>query len=110
MKGETMVRKLLLWQTNKEAEGDEYPAFVLHFTDFSPSRKTPLTREVRVSSSREQMEGMWSALLEENIKKGWELHSSTTAEPKLAEVVPVEPPAAEAEAPAKPKKRAVKKK
>jgi hypothetical protein len=108
MKGETMVRKLLLWQTHKEAEGDDYPAYVLHFTDFSPSRKTPLTREVRVSSSREQMEGMWSALLEENIKKGWELHSSTTAEPKPAEVVPAEPPAPEA--PAKPKKRAAKKK
>ncbi len=110
MKGETMVRKLLLWKTNKEAEGDEYPAYVLHFTDFSPSRKTPLSREVRVSSSREQLESMWKALLEENIKKGWELHASTSAEPKPAEVeIPVADVPAKSASKTPAKKRAAKK-
>lgn len=66
----TMVRKLLLWKTNKEADGD-FPAYVLHFTDFSPGRKTPLEREIRVSSSREQIESLWNELFKENIVKGW---------------------------------------
>jgi hypothetical protein len=116
MKGETMVRKLVLWKTNKETEGEEFPAYVLHFTDFSPSRKTPLAREVRVSSSLDQMANLWSGLLEENIKKGWELHSSTTdsAAPATAPVVAASPPPVEVEtavtqAPAKPKPRSSKK-
>jgi hypothetical protein len=116
MKGETMVRKLVLWKTNKETEGEEFPAYVLHFTDFSPSRKNPLTREVRVSSSRDQMADLWRELLEENIKKGWELHSSTTeaVAPAAATVVPSGPgplleQTSETEVPLKPKKRAAKK-
>jgi ATP dependent DNA ligase C terminal region/ATP dependent DNA ligase domain len=79
MKGETMVRKLLLWKTNKETDSDEYPAYVLHYTDFSAARKTPLEREVRVSSSREQMDNLWREMLTENIKKGWELHSTAAS-------------------------------
>ena len=110
MKGETMVRKLVLWKTNKEIESEEYPAYVLHFTDCSPSRKNPLAREVRVSSSLEQMDSLWKEVLEENIKKGWELHTSTTTEPKPTVVEPAplpEPPQPE-EAPVKPKKKASK--
>jgi hypothetical protein len=70
LKGQTMVRKLLLWKTNKEAEG-RFPAFVVAYTDFSPNRKTPLEREIRVSNSREQIDALWKALAEENIVKGW---------------------------------------
>ncbi len=69
-RGQTMVRKLLMWKTNKETDGD-FPAYVLHFTDFSPGRKTPLEREVRVSNSREQIEQLWTTLFTENIVKGW---------------------------------------
>jgi hypothetical protein len=115
MKGETMVRKLVLWKTNKETDSDEFPAYVLHFTDFSPSRKTPMAREVRVSSSCEQVSDMWRQLLDENIKKGWELHSITTETMPAGAtaVVPAEsatPPeqVAVTEAPATPKKRAAK--
>jgi hypothetical protein len=118
MKGETMVRKLVLWKTNKESEGDDFPAYVLHFTDFSPSRKVPLAREVRVSSSLDQMTQLWSGLLDENIKKGWELHSITnepvplggtmlSSEP-AATSVPSEPaplPDQSAEPPAPPKRK-----
>jgi hypothetical protein len=106
MKGETMVRKLVLWKTNKDGDGSEYPAYVLHYTDFSPGRKTPLAREVRVSSSLEQMNNLWTGLLEENIKKGWEVYApAVTAVP--AEPVPAPEPTDAA--PAKPKKRASKK-
>jgi hypothetical protein len=71
LKGQTMVRKLVMWQTNKERETEDYPAFVTHFTDYSPNRKTPLEREIRVSSSREQMDDLWKELVDENITKGW---------------------------------------
>jgi hypothetical protein len=66
-----MIRKLVMWQTNKERETEDYPAFVTHFTDYSPNRKTPLEREIRVSSSREQMDDLWKELVDENITKGW---------------------------------------
>lgn len=73
LKGETMVRKFVVWRTNKEDESDEYPAFVLHYTDFSPNRKQPFAREVRVSNSSEQIQQLCDGLKEANIKKGWEL-------------------------------------
>jgi hypothetical protein len=71
LKGQTMVRKLVMWQTNKEREGDDFPAYVIHSTDFSPNRKTPLEREIRVSSSREQIEQLWKELAAEAFTKGW---------------------------------------
>jgi hypothetical protein len=83
-KGETMVRKFVTWKTNKENESDEYPAFVLHFTDFSPNRKDPLAREVRVSSSQEQINALLDEMIADNIKKGWELHSSDVADTRVA--------------------------
>jgi hypothetical protein len=100
MKGETMVRKLLMWKTNKEGDSEDYPAYVLHFTDFSPSRKTPLAREVRVSSSREQMDRLWLDLIEENVKKGWSLHASAdiAAKPAAAVIAAPAAPAASAAA------------
>lgn len=69
-KGATMVRKLVMWKTNKEAD-PAWPAYVVHFTDFSPGRKTPLEREIRISSSREQIEALYADLAKENIVKGW---------------------------------------
>jgi ATP-dependent DNA ligase len=69
-KGQTLVRKFLMWKTNKEDSG-EFPAYVLHFTDYSPTRKTPLEREIRVSSSREQIEALFTELHKENVVKGW---------------------------------------
>ena len=71
-KGETMVRKFVMWKTNKSEQSEEYPAYVIHFTDYSPNRATPLAREVRVSNSAEQIEQLWEAMKAENIKKGWE--------------------------------------
>jgi hypothetical protein len=82
-----MVRKFLLWKTNKELDAEHFPAYVVHYTDFSPNRKDPLAREVRVSSSLEQIGKLWDGLKEANIKKGWNLYSSseTSAEPQAAE-------------------------
>jgi len=98
MKDETMVRKFVMWKTNKGAEIEDYPSFVVHYTDFSPNRKTPLNRDVRVSSSPEQIQTLWSELKEANIKKGWDLHKTATVVPEVA--VPQEAPVQEE--PAKP--------
>ncbi len=71
LKGQTMVRKFVLIKTNKEDSGEEFPAYVLHYTDFSPNRKDPLSREVFVSNCEAQIQSMFITLKETNIKKGW---------------------------------------
>lgn len=101
LKGETMVRKFVLLKTNKETVSDEYPAYVLHFTDFSPNRKDALAREVLISNSFEQIESLYDSLKEENVKKGWTPHSGVVA---LAATTQA------AEAPAAKKPRATRKK
>ena len=55
LKGATMVRKLICWKTNKDEESRDFPAYVLHLTDFSPNRKAPLQHEICVSDSKEQI-------------------------------------------------------
>ena len=76
LKGKLMVRKFLAWKTNKENEGAEYPAFVVHYTDFSPGRKVPLDREVRISNSEQQILEIYEQLKKDNIKKGWSLYEA----------------------------------
>jgi hypothetical protein len=92
LKGESMVRKLVLWKTNKDQSADDFPAYVVHLTDFSPNRKDPLSREIRVSSSREQIEQLFEQLKTENIVKGWNAHAGVVA------ATPVSPPQEEVEA------------
>ena len=71
LKGGTMVRKLLMWQTNKSEVAPEHPDYVVLLTDYSPNRKTPLERDIRVSGSREQIEAQWAAWKAESFVKGW---------------------------------------
>jgi hypothetical protein len=97
LKGQTMVRKFLLWKTNKESSGDEFPAYVAHYTDFSPNRKDALAREIRVSSSRDQIEALFKGLKDENIKSGWQPLAAAAA----PEQIPAAAAAAKKEEPAK---------
>jgi hypothetical protein len=60
-----------MWQTNKACEGGDFPAYVVHLTDYSPNRKTALERDIRVSNSREQIDELWAELVREFIVKGW---------------------------------------
>jgi len=92
MKGTTMVRKLVMWQTNKLEEQDDFPAFVVHLTDFSANRKTPLEREIRVSNSRQQIDELWQEIFEDNITKGWVL--TATSGPAAAAPAKAAPPQA----------------
>jgi hypothetical protein len=100
LRGETMVRKFVLWKTNKETESDDFPAYVVHYTDFSPNRKTPLSREVRVSNSLEQVQSLRDNLREANIKKGWEPVTGSV-QPAATETPTVVEPAPERKKPAK---------
>ncbi len=71
-KGQTMVQKFLAWKTNKEDINPAYPAFVMHYTNFSAGRKDPLKRELRVAGSEESIMAHIEASIKKNIKKGWE--------------------------------------
>ena len=68
----TDVRKLVIWKTNKDGD---YPAYVVHWTDFSSTRKSPLDREVRLAPNEKMAFQIAENMIEENIKKGWNLVS-----------------------------------
>jgi len=75
-KGQTMVRKLVMWQTNKAAQlwadgPADFPAYVIACTDYSPGRAEPLQRDVRVSNSRAQIDALYDGLVKEKVVKGW---------------------------------------
>jgi len=71
LRGAMMVRKIIMWKTNKEEVSRDHPAYVIHLTDYSPNRKDPLQHDIRVSSSKKQIEGFWAMWEKEKFKKGW---------------------------------------
>ena len=77
-KDKTDVRKLVIWKTNKDDVDPQYPPYVVHWTDYSAGRKTPLTREVRPAPSLEAAQALADGLIESNIKKGWVESSPST--------------------------------
>ena len=71
MKENLMVRKLLLWKTNKE-DTSEFPAYVVYLTDFSPNRKTPLERDIKVASNEKTARKLFKEIAEKNFVSGWQ--------------------------------------
>lgn len=71
-KGGMAVRKLLVWSSGKENSWPGWPAWLIHFTDYSPDRKTPLERTLRTARDQQEAMAVADALVEANIKKGWE--------------------------------------
>ena len=71
MKGNKMVRKLLLWKTNKEDTPD-FPAFVVYLTDFSPNRQNPLERDIKIASTEKDARKLYEAMAAKNFIGGWE--------------------------------------
>lgn len=69
----TAVRKLLVWKTGKESQWPGWPAWIVHFTDYSPERKTPLERTLRTALNEADAMAVAADLIAENIKKGWEV-------------------------------------
>lgn len=70
-RGQTAVRKLLVWKTNKEDIEPTYPAYVVHWTDYSAGRATPLEREVRLAPTEKLAMSIADGMVSENIKTGW---------------------------------------
>jgi hypothetical protein len=46
--------------------------WVALYTDFSPTRKAMLKKDVKVSDSKKQIEQIYADEIAENVKKGWE--------------------------------------
>jgi hypothetical protein len=44
---------------------------VVHWTDYSSTRKSPLDREVRLAPNEEEAIKIATTMIAENIKKGW---------------------------------------
>ena len=65
------IQKFMVLKTNKEKLDQKYPAYVFCYTDFSPKRKDPLSREVKISNSKEQIMEIAKNYIDENVKKGW---------------------------------------
>jgi hypothetical protein len=71
-KGQTAVRKLVVWKTNKEKSTSTFPAYVVHWSDYSAGRATPLDKEVRLAPTEEEAMKIADGMIADNIKKGWE--------------------------------------
>lgn len=65
-----MVLKFTGWKTNKEKMG-EWPAYVLHTTNFSSNRQQHLTRDVEITDDYDQLLELHNKAVESNVKKGW---------------------------------------
>jgi len=70
-KDKLAVRKLLVWKTNKQESGQDFPSYVVHWTDYSPGRKAPLQRKVKVAPDEETATAIAQELLDKGVKKGW---------------------------------------
>ena len=71
-KGKKGVQKLIVLKTNKEKKEKSFPAFAVHWTDYSLSRKDPLKKEVWLSPDKNNAMKIAEKMIEEKIKKGWE--------------------------------------
>lgn len=65
-----MVLKFTGWKTNKEG-GGEWPAYVLHVTNFSSDRNDHLQREVNITDDYDQLFELLERAIDQNVRKGW---------------------------------------
>ncbi len=70
----TAVRKFVGLKTNRTL-AQNYPPYILYYTDFSAGRKEPLQTDINVAASEEKLRELLEKGKEENIKKGWEKKS-----------------------------------
>lgn len=70
-KKKIMVQKFVVWKTNKETVDPRYPGYVMHYTNFSSSRKQPLQTEVRISNNEAQIMEMAQQFVKSKVKRGW---------------------------------------
>ncbi|MFX1571786.1 MAG: hypothetical protein ACFFB0_03480 [Promethearchaeota archaeon] len=80
-KGDAMVRKFILWKTNK-SESYEYPKYVIYHLDYSKNRKEPLGRDIKGTNSESQAWELFNKTIESemigtsgSLKRGWNVYS-----------------------------------
>jgi ATP-dependent DNA ligase len=71
MRGNKMVRKLLMWKTNKEEDG-QFPAYVVYLTDFSPNRENALERDIKIAHTEKKAKEQFDLLAKKKFVGGWE--------------------------------------
>ncbi|MFC1609514.1 hypothetical protein ACFL6C_01020 [Myxococcota bacterium] len=71
-KGSLAVRKLVMWETQKNKVLSDFPAFVVHWTDYSSGRKDPLKRTVRLAPTKKIADEIAEEMIASEIKRGWE--------------------------------------
>ncbi len=70
-KGLVAVRKFISWKTNKENIDGNFPAYVFCFVDYSPGRKEPMKKVVRTANTEADIDELYQAFKESEIKRGW---------------------------------------
>jgi len=80
-KGTDMVRKFLLWKTNK-GDSKEYPEYVIYNLDYSKDRKDPLQRDLMGTNSENQAWELFNSVVHSemigttgSLKRGWHEYS-----------------------------------
>jgi hypothetical protein len=76
----TAVRKLLVWRTGKEAQWPGWPAWVVHFTDYSPDRKTPLERAFRTALTEDDAMAAAAEMVTLCAASGFAVHTFPTGQ------------------------------
>jgi hypothetical protein len=71
LKNKIMVQKFVVWKTNKETVDPRYPGYVMHYTNFSSSRKQPLQTDIRISNNQAQIMEIAQQFVKSKVKKGW---------------------------------------
>lgn len=70
-KGQVAVRKLLVFKTNKHETDASWPDWVVHWTDYSPGRKAPITRKVHLAPDEAAAQALADDLVTAGVKRGW---------------------------------------
>lgn len=70
-KGLVSIRKFISWKTNKETLDSSYPAYAFCYVDYSPGRKDPLKRVLRIAPTRQAIDEMFENYKASEIKRGW---------------------------------------
>ena len=80
-KGDDMVRKFMMWKTNKSVS-NEYPEYIIYNLDYSKNRKDPLNRNIKSTNSESQAWELLDTTIESEmigasgtLKRGWSEYS-----------------------------------
>ena len=78
VKNDDMIRKFLVWKTNKHEYDKNYLNYVIYYLDYSANRKELIKRSVIITNDLNQM---WKILDDKikdekgDLKRGWRLYS-----------------------------------